>query len=85
METHNNLVSELRHSLQKVQVGISEEDLVGGVIDGQSVGPLQLGCDDGTDVASIHADSADVCCVTPVSPVQPSGKKGEIVGGMSLL
>lgn len=66
-------MSQFPNSLQKVKVGISKKDLVGGVVYGQSIGPLQLGCDNGTDIASIHANSTDICCVTPVSPVQPSG------------
>lgn len=66
------------NSLQKVKVGISKEDLVGGVVYGQSMRLQQLGCDDGTDIASVHASSADICCVTPVGPVQPSGiKRGQ--------
>lgn len=68
-------MSESLNSLQKVKVGISKEDLVGGVVYGQSIGPLQLGFDNGADIASVHANSADICCVTPVGPVQPSGKK----------
>lgn len=56
-------------------MGISKEDLVVGVVNGQRMGPLQLGCDDGADIASIHAGSADVRRVTPVGPVQPSGKR----------
>ncbi len=68
-------MSESLNSLQKVKVGISKEDLIGGVVHGQSAGPFQLGFDNGTDIASIHANSADICCVTPVGPVQPSGKK----------
>lgn len=62
-------------SLQKVKVGIGKKDLVGGVVYSQSIGPLQLGCDNGTDIASIHANSADICHVTPVGPVQPSRRK----------
>lgn len=56
-------------------MGISKEDLVVGVVNGQRVGPLQLGCDDGADIGPIHAGSADVRRVTPVGPVQPSGKR----------
>lgn len=54
---------------------ISKKDLVGCVVNGQSVGPLQLGCDDGTDIVSIHASSANVSISAPVSPVQPSWEK----------
>lgn len=50
-------------------MGISKEDLVGGVVYGQSIGPLQLGGDDGTDISAVHASSADIRCVTPVRPV----------------
>lgn len=70
-------MSKFLNSLQEVKVGIGKEDLVGGVVDGQSIGPLQLGCDNGANVASVHADSADICRVTPVGPVQPSeGERG---------
>jgi len=75
MQTQNGLMSESLNSLQKVKVRISKEDLVGGVVYGESTGPLQLGGYDGTGVASIHADSADIRRVTPVGPVKPSGKK----------
>lgn len=54
---------------------ISKEDFVGGVVDGQSVGPLQFGRDDGADVPAIHANSTDIRFVAPVCPVQPSEKK----------
>lgn len=70
MATQDGLMSESLHSIQKVEGGIRNEDLVGGVVCSQ---PLQLGFDDGNDIASVHANSANTCCVTPVSPVQPSG------------
>lgn len=68
----------LSNSLQEVQVGVCEEYLVGGVVYGQGVGPLQLGGDDGTGAGAIHANSANVGLVTPVCPVQPTGI-GEMV------
>lgn len=55
---------------------ISKEDLVGGVVNSQSTGPLQLGCDDGADVCSIHANSSNISIVSPVSPVEPSEEQG---------
>lgn len=67
----------LTNSLQEIKVGISKEDLIGGVIYGQSIGPLQLGGDNGADVAPVHANPADICCVTPVGPVQPSGSRDD--------
>lgn len=61
------------NSLQEVKVGISKEDLVSGVVYGESIGPHQLGFDNSTDISSVHANSADVRFVSPVGPVQPSG------------
>lgn len=58
-------------------MGISKEDLIGGVIYGQSIGPLQLGCDNGADIAPVHANPPDIRCVTPVGPVQPSGLRDD--------
>lgn len=70
-------VTESLNSLQKAEVGISKEDVVGGVVDGQSTGPLQLARYEGADIVSVHANSADICCVTPVGPVKPSGGEGK--------
>lgn len=58
-------------------MGIGKEDLVVGIVYGQRVGPLQLGCDDGTGIGSIHANPANIGRVTPVGPVEPSGKRGQ--------
>lgn len=57
-------------------MGISKEDLVGGVVNGQSAGPLQLCCDDGTNICSIHANSSNIGLISPVSPVEPSEEQG---------
>lgn len=53
-------------------MGVGEEDLVGGVVNGQCVGPLQFGGDDGRGVGAIHTDPANVGSVAPVCPVQPT-------------
>lgn len=67
--------NESEDSLQEVEVGISKEDLIGGIVNSQGVWPLKLGCNDGTDIGSIHANPADVCIITPVSPVEPAGRE----------
>lgn len=68
-------MSAVSNSLQVAEVGIGEEDLVVGVVYGQGSGPVQLGCDDGAGVPSVHASPADVRHVSPVGPVQPAGKQ----------
>lgn len=52
--------SAVSFSLQVAEVGIGEEDLVGGVVYGQSSGPVHLRCDDGAGVASVHANPSNV-------------------------
>lgn len=58
-------------------MGVGEEDLIGGVVDGQRIGPLQFGGDDGRGIGAVHANSANVRSVPPVCPVQPSNKAKE--------
>lgn len=58
-------------------MGVREEDLICGVIDGQGIGPLQFGGDDGRSIGAIHANSANVRSMAPICPVQPSYKATE--------
>lgn len=53
-------------------MGVGKEDLVGGVVNGQGTGPLQLGGDEGSGVGTIHTNPANVGSVPPVCPIQPA-------------
>lgn len=55
-------------------MGIRPVELVVGVVNGDPIGPLDLGGDDGRFVGAIHSNTADEGFVAPVCPVDKSEK-----------
>lgn len=55
--------------LNVTQVGICPVEQIIGVINGEAIGPHDLGRDNQRLKGSIHAYSPNVCSVTPVCPV----------------
>lgn len=55
------------------EVGISEVDPACGVVQGQAIGPVELGADDDSSHGSIHVCSLDPWVLAPVGPEHQVG------------
>lgn len=63
------------HVLNVAKMGVRPVELVVGVVNGDPIGPLDLGGDDRCFVGAVHPDTADKGFVTPVRPVNKSEKE----------
>ena len=59
--------------VDEVQLGVCEVDPLGGDVEGEAVGPVDLGGDDGAAPRAVHADPLDARVLAPVRPEQPTG------------
>ena len=59
--------------VDEVQLGVCKVDPLGGDVQGQAVGPVDLGADDGLPQRPVHSDPLDPRVLAPVSPEQPAG------------
>ena len=58
--------------VDEVQLGVGKVDALVGDVEGETVGPLDLGADDRLTVCSVHANSLQTWELAPVGPEQPS-------------
>ena len=58
--------------VDEVQLRVGEVDALVGDVEGETVGPVDLGADDRLTVCSVHANSLQTWELTPVGPEQPS-------------
>ena len=59
--------------VNEVQLGVGKVDSLGGDVQGQTVGPVDLGGDDGLSAGAVHADPLNPGILSPVCPEQPLG------------
>ena len=59
--------------VDEIQLGVCKVDPLGGDVQGQAVGPVDLGADDGLPQGPVHPDPLDPRVLAPVSPEQPAG------------
>ncbi len=65
--------------LDVVEVSIRPVKLVIGVVNSETVGPLDLSSDDGRLVIPIHPDTSNEGFVSPVSPVHISAERWHLI------
>lgn len=61
--------------LNVAEVGVGPVEMVVGVVDGDAVGPLDLGGDDRCFVGAVHPNASNKGLVAPVRPVDKSEKR----------
>ena len=71
--------------VNEVELGVREVDPLGGDVKGQTVGPVDLGGDDGLPAGPVHADPLNPGVLPPVGPEQPLGVRAGVQGQSSRL
>lgn len=65
--------------VDEIELGIGEIDALRGYVEGESVGPVDLGVDDDRSVGSVHAHPLDSGIFAPVRPEQPTSSANKCV------
>merc|ERR1712015_105165 len=61
--------------VNEIQLGVSEVDSLGGDVESQTIGPVDLRGDDGLPAGAVHADPHNPGVLAPVSPEEPPGPR----------
>ena len=69
--------------VNEVQLGVGKVDSLGWDIEGQTVGPVNLGGDDRLPPGPVHADPLNPGVLPPVSPEEPPGPRTGVEGEAS--
>ena len=59
--------------VDKVKLGVCEVDPLGGDVQRKTIGPVDLGGDDGLPLGAVHPDPLNSWVLPPVRPEQPPG------------
>ena len=71
--------------VDEVQLRVGEVDALVGDVEGETVGPVDLGADDRLTVCSVHANSLQTWELAPVGPEQPPGIRRRVQAQASRL
>lgn len=72
LKKHEHFLTNSMYLLDVIEMSVGPVEFIISVVDGDPIGPLYLGGNDGRFVGSIHSNSAYKGFVPPVSPVHIS-------------
>ena len=69
--------------VDKVKLGVCEVDPLGGDVQRKTIGPVDLGGDDGLPAGPVHTDPLDPGILSPVQFVQTKRNDGTYQGSIN--
>ena len=71
--------------INEVQFGVGEVNPLGGNVQGQTIGPVDLGADDNLSVGAVHTNPLNPRVLPPVGPEEPPSSSTRVQGEASWL